>query len=563
MNNLERFIRILSCALLVGSPPVAAAANLMPDAGAVLREQQQPTLKIPTRPTPDLQLEEPSRPLLPPTAGAHFRLKRISISGNTAFTEDELLVEVQHWVGQDLHFAELGEAVARLSRFYREHGYLVARAYLPAQDIKAGEVEIAILEGRYGKVDISNHSRVRDSVARAHVKHFHSTVVRAPALERKLLLLDDLAGVGNAHTTLRPGASVGESDAAFELTASPWGAGSVEYDNYGNHFIGANRLTGRLELFSPLQLGDQLSTRFTRGFDGLDYGYVNYRIPLGSDGFRLGGTYGASDYQLGKSFTPLNASGDSDTAAVNVSYPFIRTRNFSLYGEADYAWRSFQDSIGTTATVIDKHTRGATFIVSGNARDPFGGGGVTAFSIVYGNGRVDIKTPAARAIDSLSARTDGHFDKWNFNFLRLQSLSERTALLVAVEAQQASTNLDSSEKFILGGANGVRAYPQGEASGDSGYRATAELRYRRSNLWLPGVWQPFLFVDVGAVTLNEDPFALGHNRRHLAGAGVGLTWLEAHGVQATLTLATRLGNEHAISDTDSHLRGWVQLIKNF
>ena len=53
----------------------------------------------------------------------------------------------------------------------------------------------------------------------------------------------------------------------------------------------------------------------------------------------------------------------------------------------------------------------------------------------------------------------------------------------------------------------------------------------------------------------------GTNRRRLAGAG--LTWLEAHGLQVTFTLATQLGRERAISDTDSHLRGWVQVSSRF
>ena len=50
-------------------------------------------------------------------------------------------------------------------------------------------------------------------------------------------------------------------------------------------------------------------------------------------------------------------------------------------------------------------------------------------------------------------------------------------LHVNFHSQLASKDLDGSEQFVLGGANGVRAYPQGEASGDSGYQATAELRY--------------------------------------------------------------------------------------
>jgi hemolysin activation/secretion protein len=117
---------------------------------------------------------------------------------------------------------------------------------------------------------------------------------------------------------------------------------------------------------------------------------------------------------------------------------------------------------------------------------------------------------------------------------------------------------------VLGGANGVRAYPWGEASGDSGYVATAELRYTFNVAALPGVLQPFVFVDTGGVTLNENPFIAGVNTRHLSAGGVGLTWVKANDFQVKLTLATRLGNQPSVSsDTDRHTRGWVQAIKYF
>ena len=129
--------------------------------------------------------------------------------------------------------------------------------------------------------------------------------------------------------------------------------------------------------------------------------------------------------------------------------------------------------------------------------------------------------------------------------------------------QKASKNLDSSEKFLLGGATGVRAYPQGEASGDSGYLANAELRYSLNLAAVPGVLQPFVFVDAGGVTLNETPFAAGTNRRNLAAGGIGLSWARANDFQLKLTVATRIGAERVLSDTDERTRGWLQAIKYF
>ena len=548
--------------VLLSAPALGTAAPLAPDAGSVLREQQAPALRVPQDRVPTLRLDEPTHPRALPSSG-HFVLQGFRITGNHTLPTAALEALVHDAVGHDVGLAELDTMAARISHYYRQHGYLVGRAYLPAQDIEGGIVEIAVIEGRYSHLTVANGAHLRDSIAHQHVDDLSGLPVYAPKIERKLLLLDDLAGVERTYATLGPGALVGETDATFELAPSPWVTGSVEYDNHGNHFIGADRLTGRVEVLSPLRLGDELNARFTRGFEGLDYGYVNYRLPVGGDGWRIGAGYSASDYQLGKNFAPLAANGDSNTTTLNISYPLLRTRRYSLYGDAGYAWREFQDRIDATAAVTDKRTHSATLTFSGDLRDSFGGGGVTAFSILYSNGNVNIDTPAARAIDALSARTNGHFDKWNFNFLRLQRLGEYTTLMVALSAQQAGKNLDSSEKFILGGANGIRAYPQGEASGDSGYLATTELRYRVAENWLSGVLQPFLFVDVGAVSLTEEAFVAGTNRRCLAGAGAGLTWLEAHGLQATLTLATRLGHEHAISDTDSHLRGWVQVSSRF
>ena len=378
-----------------------------------------------------------------------------------------------------------------------------------------------------------------------------------------MLLLNDLAGVGEARAALSPGANVGESDVGFEMTESQMLTGNIEFDNYGNRFTGANRLTGQLNLQSPLRLGDQLGVRVTKGFNGLEYGRVNYLLPVGGDGFKLGAAYSASRYHLGQNFAALDASGRSNTYTLNASYPFIRTRNFNVYGQAAYDWRDFQDRIGVTATVNDKQTRIASLALTGDARDAFVGGGITVYSVSYGTGRVNLESAAQRAIDDASARTHGQFDKWTLNLVRLQGFTERTSLYVAVSAQKAGKNLDSSEKFILGGAGGVRAYPQGEGSGDSGYLASAELRYIVNAGSLPGVLQPFAFVDAGSITLNESPFAIGVNRRHLAGGGLGLAWARSNDFTVKFSVATRIGSQPAVSDTDRHTRGWLQAIKYF
>ena len=182
-----------------------AQAQIVPDAGTILRQQEQKPLEVPTRPAPTIK-QEPARPALKPADTPRFVLKGFRVTGNTVFAESELIALVREYVGKDVVFADIDQAAARISRYYREHGYTVARAYIPAQTITtAGVVEIAVIEGRIGKIELDNKSRLCDSAARGYLDAFPGTLVTQPALERKILLLNDLPCVGEARATFRPG----------------------------------------------------------------------------------------------------------------------------------------------------------------------------------------------------------------------------------------------------------------------------------------------------------------------------------------------------------------------
>ncbi|WP_318531837.1 POTRA domain-containing protein, partial [Pseudomonas huaxiensis] len=58
---------------------------------------------------------------------------------------------------------ELQAGANRITRLYRERGYPLARAYIPAQEIDGGVVQIAVMEGRFGEVGLNNTSRVADA----------------------------------------------------------------------------------------------------------------------------------------------------------------------------------------------------------------------------------------------------------------------------------------------------------------------------------------------------------------------------------------------------------------
>ena len=111
-------------------------------------------------------------------------------------------------------------------------------------------------------------------------------------------------------------------------------------------------------------------------------------------------------------------------------------------------------------------------------------GGYTQFSIDQSFGTLDLSGSASDLNtdqSSTGAKTNGNYAKTFVQFYRLQRIVDKLDLQVLGATQISNKNLDSSEKFTLGGVLGVRAYPSGEASGDEGRKISYDLKYDASD----------------------------------------------------------------------------------
>ena len=173
------------------------------------------------------------------------------------------------------------------------------------------------------------------------------------------------------------------------------------------------------------------------------------------------------------------------------------------------------------------------------------------------SGIVDLRSADAQLEDALD--TAGHFRKWTLSFQRQQRLTNRLSLNLQVRGQLASKNLDSVEKILLGGINGVRAYPEGEAPGDSGWIANAELR-EVITPW----WQQGLFFDGGGVVENKNPMGTpGGNQRRLCGAGLATYLQPLKSWQGSLTVAMPIHRETPTGGPNRVATLWGQLTWGF
>ncbi|WP_292433332.1 ShlB/FhaC/HecB family hemolysin secretion/activation protein [Methylobacter sp.] len=553
--------------LLALAPLAVQAEPVAPNSGSML-QQIKPVTPPPPSPTgTGLTIQGSSAGKLPESAP--FAVKSIQITGNAMIDVQTLHTLVADTEGQSITLPQLGELADRITAYYYDHGYPLARAYIPAQTIQSGIVRIEVMEAKYGQIQLDNRSGVDDALLNDALATLHSGLtIGQSGLDHALLLLSDIPGV-TATSTLKPGAAVGTSDLVVDASAAPAVTGNLVLDDYGNRYTGRPRAGGIVNWINPLHHGDVLSlSGLTSGSD-MNYGRLAYESLVNGLGTRLGAAYSALDYTLSGSLSALEARGTAQVGSVWGLHPLVRSRDFNLYGQIGYDRMELRDRVDASDIKTYRHLDNGTISVSGDARDSLLSGGINTWIFGWTGGHVAFDNDEAQFADRATAKTQGLFSKWNANLSRLQSLSQKDGLYLAFAGQWAQDNLDSSKKMIVGGPYTVRGYDMGAVSGDSGYIGTAELRHDLSSGPF-GQFQVVGFIDSAQVTINQNPWTGGTNRATLSGAGAGLNWLGpklhwvgASQLNARAFVATPVGPVPELVGKTDDVRAWLEMGMRF
>jgi hemolysin activation/secretion protein len=474
-------------------------------------------------------------------------LRGVEVSGTARLSAETLNAIAQPYLRREVGFDDLQRIGTALGATLRADGWVV-RVSLPAQDLTDGQVRFEVAEARFGgaEIDLSEETRLSLDRASAHVASaaVPGDAVNTRRLDRAVLLLDDLPGVA-ASGSLAAGGREGETLLQLRLTAEPLVNGQLSVDNQGSNATGAWRASANLALNSPLGMGDQATLAAVRS-DGSSLARLGYSLPVGGDGWRIGVNAAALDYRVtASSFAALAAKGNFNSWGLDASYPLLRSLRQNLTLQLGVEDKRLINQ-ATGATVSDYQVSNATLGLSGSALDDWLGGGTSGGSLVFTEGQLNLSNSPNRAADATGARTAGSFQKWRYVVSRQQRLGTNLSLLAAWQGQVASRNLDSSERFFLGGAAGVRAYPFGEGGGSEGQLVNIELRQFLGNgLTLSG------FYDWGRIKVNRNNNFTGAavlNEYSLSGAGLSLSWASAAGATIQATWARRLGSNPAANN---------------
>ncbi len=498
-------------------------------------------------------------------------VKGFKVTGSSLLAEADLQALLAGFAGKPLTAAEMEQAAQAVADRLRAMGYPLVQAYLPRQRVDGGIVEIAVLEGRLDPASGRNGLLVEGGGVRIKPSVMEEFIARGAKpgqplrvadLERAVLLSGDLPGVKSVSTVIEPGTETGSTRVRAKVEEGRLFSASLWADNFGNRYTGDGRATGQFLLNSPTGNGEQYGLNLVASSDSTS-ARLSVTAPAGRDGLRLGAAYAWTTASFGDDMRTIDLSSDSHDFTLNASYPIIRSAQKNLGFSAAYDRKRYITDLSwgrENDRVMDTLTLG----LSGDFLD--GWGGQTRWSAALAGGDLDLSRHAEyQDADAKTAQTAGGYGKLNWQVSRVAPLagSDRWSWMLATSGQVASKNLDSAEKFQLGGPQGVRAYPVSEGVGDHGWLLNAELRYRLPEAYLKDA-HLFGFADAGGVTQYADPYndpitglpSLGSRPNTYTLKGVGLGANVGFGEQGSLKLmwAKKLGdnpNADPASNNDS------------
>lgn len=572
-------LSLLTMAVLSGVCGSASAAGtrLPVSSGQLGNQLRQDGVNVPQAPAvPSLSLPSDEQGTArAPESAARVTVKQVrftgdSVSGVRGVTDSALQKVISPWLDRPLSFGDLQGMTDAVTQYYRDHGVLLARAILPPQTIKDGQLEVRVVPGRYDTASMTNSSPLRDvqAVRMVEAAAPSGQVVTKGSLERMALLLAEVPGV-EAQVALKAGSQPGTTAPEVTLTPGKRTGGYVGLDNQGDPTTGRSRVMAGVYANGLLGYGDQLRVDLLDAYEksNLINGSLDYSLLAGGYGTRVGMNYSHLNYRY--SLGGLGFKGYSDNQGLYVTHPWIRTARARVDVRLDagqqFLTDVYPDALGGKGR---KRVSTGSLGLSGSvAALP---GGLTGFSLTGTTGDVSLRNGTAR----YWSRNDGRFALLGYQFSHDQQVWGPFSVYGGVRGQMSDHNLDPSQKFLLGGPSAVRAYDIGDGSVDQGMTGTAEVRFRRD---IPAQFRmgnsPQLtvaaFYDQGLGEQYRDNNDgrgghLGdHNRLDLAGAGLYTSVADAGSYAVTLTWAHRTGNADPNAVHHDHDRFWVTAVKLF
>ncbi len=394
-------------------------------------------------------------------------LPGVSFDG-TLLNEPAFVQSMQARLGKPLTMNVLNAITSQVVDYYRRHDRPVVDAIVPKQDVTAGVVQVVVLEGKVGDVQVEGNRYFSAQRIAGAIRAKSGDTISQRAL------LGDLDWANNnpfrrVDLIFQRGANLGDTDLLLHVQDRYPLRPYLGYENTGTDTTGQDRLFAGLNWGDAFGLDHRLDYQFTSAPDHNDFTshWLSYAMPLPwrhtltffgnytETQSRLAGLFdlGGRSWQLSARYEiPLAPQGPLHQSLL-LGFDFKQSNNNLEFG-------------GTQVFANDTDIAQWSLGYRGEAKDDFGltRGSVT---LVFSPGDVtDNNTDTA--FDAARSGAEASYAYLHAQLERNTNLPWQFTLANRLEAQWAGDQLLGSEQIGFGGMYSIRGYDERIVNGDDG-----------------------------------------------------------------------------------------------
>jgi hemolysin activation/secretion protein len=474
-----------------------AAGSLLAAGNAAA--QQTPI--VPPTPAAPAVVPQYTPPTAPAPPSRTFMLRELRFSASALLDKTELADIASRYVGRNTDIRELNRLVGEVNALYQKKGMPTARAILPPQKIENGIVDIDLVEGRLGKLELTGNQYTKRDYILSRVPLAPGDVIDGQRLERDLKWFNRTNDV-TLDATMKPGAAFGESDMVLNVIEPPKYALRLFADNEGITSTGRAEAGFLFQRNGLAGIGDSFNAYLTHS-KGADNYSLSYKLPVTKKGGTLALAYAENTTAVNAGpLVGLDVTAESATWLVTYTQPWLADAKWLVTTPLTIS-RTLSDTKISDVKLSEFDVPKASLGLSVDVRD------------------AGYRAGFLQTVAGLKSRNETlgtESDRWVLNgtaagVIRLGE--EYYSALRGGYQYSPQTDLPPSELFSIGGRATVRGYTRAFVAGKDGYYAGIE-----AHKLVKGFANLLVFYDEGTVRTSNFP----HQRIRGVGAGVTFTY---------------------------------------
>ena len=443
-----------------------------------------------------------------------FALQQVIWNPSEILTREQIQSVTASYIGKQVTLKDLHEMADKITNIYRDKGYMTCGAVLPPQRIHDGVVEIRLIEGKTGTVNLTGNRYTKTGYIMNRIGLKPGEIANTEKLNRDLRWFQGTNDV-QLRVVMKPGAEEGTTD--YDIMAfEPQNQSVTLYtDNDGYESSGRWRAGIFYNMKSVSGHRDSLRAHFI-GSRGTKAWSLGYSVPISRKGMRLELDYSGNKTKVVKGeLEPLGVEGKSNSYSLTWRAPFHVTEKSRHEAGLQYVHQKSETDLGhgQVQWVDDRIQRVIPYV----SFTHYGKDSVLyhKHSFVWARRRdIDGESDTGKLY-----RLSSFWQKRNTNGQFWQA---------RLDAQLGSgDNLAASDRFFIGGVNSVRGYEEGFIGGSRGISMGLEYHIPVDKAKRIFVYPFFDWGTVGGYAAPE------HNKLMSAGLGIEARYKHLYG---TLTV---------------------------